>query len=382
MARVHLDLIHTEGALLIYRSICSLIVVTSILLSSEAAEPKRPPTAYGILYNEWKAEVKALDSSSPALTGSDKRDKSRAINTKYTPRFVELAKGHLDDDLWIDCLIWTSVEGTPGSAFDEMFDILRDKANDAQNYGQLQLLMSEFIKLKSDRIDPALSAIAESHPQPGMRGTALFALASRTKRNAEETGDVQLAAKAEKLMERVISEYPKWSTYRGQNLENATALLEQLRSPVAITRSAPGAKGTLINGDAFDLAETIRGKVAVISFSGHWCGPCVAMHPIQKEIVSKFSKDAVIVVEINSDQIKHLPKVREKIESDDLRWTIVSDGSDGPISKQWHIEAWPTYFVIDSNGLIRRRASGNVGRRLITWVEELASVKRESAPGR
>jgi thiol-disulfide isomerase/thioredoxin len=368
-----IQFIPNEGAMLISRSICSLIVVTSIFLSSVAAQPKRSPTPYGVLYNEWKAEVTALDDITPALTASDKRYKKREVNAKFTRRFLELAKAHLDDDLWIDCLIWTSVKGVPGTAFDEMFDVLRDNANAAKNDVQLQLLMSEFIKLQSDRIDPALSAIAETHPKSGVRGAALFALAARTKRGAEENGDVQLAASAEKLMERVITEYPKVSTYRGVNLENATALLEELRSPVALSKSAPSTKGTLITGDPFDLRETIRGKVAIISFSGHWCGPCVAMHPILKEIVSTFPEDAVVIVEINSDQLTQLSKVREKIESDGLKWTVVSDGGDGPISKQWHIEAWPTFFVIDADGLIRRRVTGNVGRRLIAWVQELAS---------
>lgn len=356
-----------------YVSICSFLLLTVLVVGSVISQQNRPPTAYGVLYNEWNIEVKSLDAVIPALMATEKRDKKQEINTKFTPRFLELAKGHLDDDLWIDCLIWTSVEGVPGKAFDEMFDVLKDNASKAKNYGQLQLLMSEFIDLQSDRIDPALSAIAETHLQLGMRGTALFALAARTKRTAEENGDPRLAREAEKLLERVIADYPKPSTYRGENLENATALLEELRSPVAITKSAPDTKGTLITGEAFDLGETIRGKVAVISFSGHWCGPCVAMHPIQKEIVATFPKDAVIIVEINSDRLKQLPKVREKIESDGLAWTIVSDGSDGPISKQWHVEAWPTYYVIDNEGHIRRRASGNVGRRLITWVKELTS---------
>jgi len=74
---------------------------------------------------------------------------------------------------------------------------------------------------------------------------------------------------------------------------------------------------------------------------------------------------------MNSDQLNSLEKVREKIESDGLGWIVVSDGSDGPISAQWRITAWPTYFVVDTEGRIRRRVSGNVGRRLITWVEEL-----------
>ncbi|MEZ6119532.1 MAG: TlpA disulfide reductase family protein, partial [Pirellulaceae bacterium] len=335
------------------------------------AQQRRPPTVYGILYNDWKAEVQALDDAVPELSSSDKRGRKRDINTEYTPRFLKLAKEHLDDDLWLDCLIWTSVEGTPGEAFDAMFDILRDSAKGVRNTSQLQLLMSEFIRLRSDRINPALTSIAESHGNAGVRGAALFALAARTKRQAEEHGDVEACATAERLLERVIAEYPEVSTYRGENRENAAELLEEIRCPVAITKIAPSTQGKTISGENFDLSEAIRGKVAVISFSGHWCAPCVAMHPIQKEIISHFHRDSVVVVEMNSDPLDSLEKVRGKIESDGLGWIVVADGSDGPASKQWKIKSWPTYFVLDSEGRIRRRVSGNCGRQLITWVEEL-----------
>ena len=353
------------------RSAYVLVLLATVGLNTVAAQQGRPPTPYGILYNEWKAEVKALDEVVPELSKADKRDKKRDINTKYTRRFLELSKEHLGDDLWLDCLIWTSVEGTSGEAFDAMFDILRDNAKGVHNTTQLQLLMSEFIQLQSDRIDPALSAIAENHGNAGVRGAALYALAARVKRRAEEHGDREGCVTAERLLERVLAEYPEVSTYRGENLENATALLDELRSPVAISKTAPDTQGKTISADGFDLSEAIRGKIAVISFSGHWCGPCVAMHPIQTEIVSKFPKESVVVVEMNSDQLNSLEKVREKIESDGLGWIVVSDGSDGPISAQWRITAWPTYFVVDTEGRIRRRVSGNVGRRLITWVEEL-----------
>jgi hypothetical protein len=95
------------------------------------------------------------------------------------------------------------------------------------------------------------------------------------------------------------------------------------------------------------------------------------MHPIQKEILSKFPKESVVVVEMNSDPLDSLEAVRNKIESERLDWIVVTDGSHGPASEQWRVTAWPTYFVLDSNGRIRRRATGNIGRRLIDWVEQL-----------
>ena len=97
------------------------------------------------------------------------------------------------------------------------------------------------------------------------------------------------------------------------------------------------------------------------------------MHPVQKQIISKFPEDAVVVVEINSDALDSLEKVRTKIAADELEWIVVTDGSQGPVSEQWRVTTWPTYFVLDATGRIRHRAVGNVGQRLITWVEELVS---------
>ena len=353
------------------RFVWFLIVTMTIFLPFLSAQQDDALVPYSVLHGEWKAEVKALDNVMPMLDAQEKRDKKREINTTFTARFRDLAKEHRTDDVWIQCLIWTSVEGTPGEPFDEMFDIFRETADVTENTIQLQLLMSEFIKLQSDRIDPALSSIAKSHRDAGVRGAALYALAARTKRQAEVKGDAAGCATAEALLERVILDYPDVSTYRGKNLENATALLEELKSPVAITKKAPAIRGTTISGANFELSKTIEGKVAVISFSGHWCGPCVAMHPVQKEILEKFPPEKVVIVEINSDQPDSLEKVRKKIETDGLGWVVVTDGSEGPVSEQWHITAWPTYFIVDAAGRIRRRATGNVGRQLVTWVEEL-----------
>ena len=353
------------------RSVLVLIVMMTLSVCRLSAQQDGKLSPYEALYGEWKAEAKALENVVPPLTTEEKRTKKHEIDKEFTVRFRDLAKEHRNDDEWIHCLIWTSVDGIPGPAFDEMFDIFRESVNKAGNTVQLQLLMSEFIYLESDRIDPALSSIADSHSAAGVRGAALYALAARTKLQAEEKGDAAGCIKAEALLERVISEYPNVSTYRGKNLKNATALLEELKSPIAITKKAPAIRGTTISGADFDLSKTIEGKVAVISFSGHWCGPCVAMHTVQKEILEKFPPEKVVIVEINSDQTDSIEKVRKKIETDGLGWTVVTDGSQGPVSEQWHVTAWPTYFIVDAIGRIRRRATGNVGRQLVTWVEEL-----------
>jgi hypothetical protein len=225
--RVSFVVIHKGHITMQPRSACLTALLMALCLTGATAQEQRSPTAYGVLYNEWKAEVKALDDVVPELSRPEKRDKKRDINARYTPRFLDLAKEHLNDDLWLDCLIWTSVEGIPGEAFDEMFDVLRHTAKDVRNTTQLQLLMSEFISLQSERINPALSAIVENHGIAGVRGAALYALAARTKRHAEEHGDVEGCATAERLLERVIAEYPDVSTYRGENRESRRSCLRK-----------------------------------------------------------------------------------------------------------------------------------------------------------
>jgi hypothetical protein len=103
------------------------------------------------------------------------------------------------------------------------------------------------------------------------------------------------------------------------------------------------------------------------------------MHPVQKEILSTSSRDKVVIVEMNSDARDTLDKVRGKIAADGLNWIVVADGSEGPVARDWRIRSWPTYFVIDSEGKIRRRVSGNLGRRLVNYVDELVP-KTSDAP--
>lgn len=351
-------------------SLAFLLAIT-LLLRVAHGQQEQKPTAYGSLYNEWNSAIEELDAQFPDISKQALRRRERAINEAFTSKFVQLASAHLEDDVWIDCLIWTSVEGVEGKAFDQMFDLLGDNAKNAKNTTQLKFLMSELISLSSERIDPALKNIVASHSNDSVVGAALYALAARTKIRGELHGSRKTCEEAEKLLERVVAEFPDVRTYRGNNRDNATELLNALRSPIAITRKAPDFHGETISREDFHLAASVKGKVAVISFSGHWCGPCVAMHPVQKELLKRFAADKLTVIEINSDKTKSLEAVRKKIEKDELEWIVVTDGPAGPLSKQWKVSAWPVYYVLDDHGRIRHRLSGNIGRKLIEVVEPL-----------
>jgi len=316
---------------------------------------KNSSTTQGILLTEQKADLKS----------------------RYTQQFVQLAKQHAsDEDTWISCLVWIVAEGSAGDDFDAMIEFMREHADKLIHTTQLQLLMSELIGLQSDQLDPALRRLSESHPSKGVRGAALYALAARTKNAAEQAGSIKKCAEAASLLQRVIAHYPDVRTYRGRNQDNAGKLLDQLQSPVSIGKTAPETVGPDVVGGKFNLAGT-RGKVVVVSFSGHWCGPCRAMHPVQKRLLHKLSPEGLAIVEINSDKKTDKEKVAEKMRTDDLRWHVVLDGSSGPISKKWHVGEWPTFYVLDREHRIRRKATGNIGEKLTDWVEGLIGATPE-----
>ena len=350
------------------------LMFTAVVEADE--KQKRKPTAYGLLYNEWKAERDALKTDSASKNKEELKKRRLAIQKAYTHKFLELAKKHTSDDLWLDCFIWITVHGVPGPDLDAMMDLLHRYGNEVGNRTQLQLLMSELIKVKSDRLNPALSEIADKNISEHLRGAALYALAARTKRLSERNGSPEGCKQAEVLLQKVLDDYPDVSTYRGKNGENAKNLLKGIRGPVAIGKLAPEVKGKDIDGGSFSLS-TQRGKVIVLSFSGHWCAPCCAMHSIEKELLKKYPREKFDIIEINSDELKNLKKVAEKTKTDGLTWKLVVDGSHGPISDNWNVTSWPTFYVLDQKHKIRRRAAGYLGQDLIDWVDKLINEPQE-----
>jgi len=101
----------------------------------------------------------------------------------------------------------------------------------------------------------------------------------------------------------------------------------------------------------------------LLTFSGDWCGPCNAMMPHEREIVEHFKDRPFVMVSVNSSERRE--EIRKSIAENAITWRCWWDprgNSSGPIATRWHVEGWPTVYLIDHLGRIRVKFVGFVGR--------------------
>jgi thiol-disulfide isomerase/thioredoxin len=120
---------------------------------------------------------------------------------------------------------------------------------------------------------------------------------------------------------------------------------------LALGKTAPDIEGADLDGKKFKLSD-YRGKVVVLIFCGHWCGPCQQMNPHKQKLVERYARKPFALLEVNSDEDREV--VRRTMRKEKLTWRCWFDGGrKGPIATRWYVERWPTIVILDGKGVIR-----------------------------
>jgi thiol-disulfide isomerase/thioredoxin len=124
--------------------------------------------------------------------------------------------------------------------------------------------------------------------------------------------------------------------------------------------------------------SALHGKVVLMDFWGTWCPPCRESVPILRDLNKKYAGKPFQLVGISSDNDEDVWKTF--IAAQHMDWSEYIDLSD-EVLKAFKIESFPTYIVLDKDGVIRFRQSG-LGPTTQMELEDTINkyLKRESDP--
>lgn len=136
------------------------------------------------------------------------------------------------------------------------------------------------------------------------------------------------------------------------NAEDARKMIDNPRR--AREPFAPDFSMTTAEGE-YSL-DDLKGKVVLLDFWGTWCGPCVASVPGLRELNKRFAKEtSFVMISVSSDG--DADKWKDFIGKEKMVWVQYLD-RDRKVQHAFRVDRFPTYILLDSEGIIRYRSSG------------------------
>jgi thiol-disulfide isomerase/thioredoxin len=122
----------------------------------------------------------------------------------------------------------------------------------------------------------------------------------------------------------------------------------------------------------------LRGKVVLLDFWGTWCPPCRESIPVVRGLQKKYAGKGFQIVGISSDDDEDV--WRTFIQAQQMSWSEYIDLSR-TVQQAFKIDSFPTYILLDKDGVIRYRQSG-FGELTQGELEDAINkaLKRESDP--
>ena len=137
-------------------------------------------------------------------------------------------------------------------------------------------------------------------------------------------------------------------------------LLSPFRSSSSAYKSSEAATapdlaiGNWINSEPLKLKD-LRGRVVLIEFWTFGCYNCRNTLPFVKSWDDRYREQGLTVIGVHSpefDNEREVENLRREVASLGIRYPVVTD-NDYQTWNAYHVEAWPTSFLLDKQGRIR-----------------------------
>jgi len=120
---------------------------------------------------------------------------------------------------------------------------------------------------------------------------------------------------------------------------------------------APSFTATTMDGQPISL-DALAGKVVLIDFWGSWCHFCVRDSGYVQSMLDSFDPASFVLLEV--DENDPLDTWSAYVKAHRLQGVQVHD-ANRELQSLFHVTGFPTYIILDRDGLIHTRVSGAVG---------------------
>jgi len=225
-----------------------------------------------------------------------------------------------------------------------------------------------------------LEAVVEKATKDDVKALALYynalALDGRAGRNEGRASDEIITrerSKAAELIEKAVKLAPN-AKVGDQTLAKA-AETDLISLKIGVGNPVPDVDGSDLDGKKVKLSS-YRGKVVLLDFWATWCGPCKAMIPHEREMVEKLKDKPFALLSVSVDDEKGT--LTEFISTDKMPWSHWWDGPKGPVCKTFRVRSYPTLFLIDAKGVLRKKWIGSPGAEVIDKaIDELVAEAKK-----
>lgn len=217
-----------------------------------------------------------------------------------------------------------------------------------------------------------LRRMAETGSTRDIRGTASLAAALALQASGSTTEHETMI----RLLERVSNEYSDIVYFSDdprrpeQRLGiEAEELLYEIKN-LAVGRPAMDIAANSLDGTTMKLSS-YRGRVVLLSFWADWSTASQQMWSQERALVKSLRDEPFVMLGVFAESKS---KLQQLVDSQTVTWANWVDGSESTIGKGWRVNSFPTYYLIDHEGIIRYKTSGRLPEgQLEAWTRKLIS---------
>jgi thiol-disulfide isomerase/thioredoxin len=150
---------------------------------------------------------------------------------------------------------------------------------------------------------------------------------------------------------------------KGPELDKALMMIKEPGR--ARATYAPDFSFTSRQGELITL-ESLKGKTVVLDFWGTWCKPCLMATPGLLELNQKYSEHGVVFIGVAVNDEEH--SWAAYIDKTGMSWPQFLDRTRS-MAIRFGVGTYPTYIVIDGEGIVRARQFGYIPGMTESWIE-------------